>query len=270
MRPMPLTTRLRRTAEFMACGARARGRHVGALCIVAFLSAAGLGASAIAQERTREIYPAETARRGFEALEKKLLEARTVHIDGSITAEGTIAVEMAGSLKLQRGNLVSEWFEGEFAGESRKAFVVSDGKQMRGGDSGGKEFSATTPDALAEALIVGATRMGLLHNIAMLGAGVPPEHSDGGVGDRVRVGEFKWVTDSALDGFLVRHIAFDLFVNDEKSARVEMWVRRENGMPVKRLQVVEFESGEMRVTESYSRFEIDVDLAPSTFKLPEN
>ena len=50
--------------------------------------------------------------------------------------------------------------------------------------------TGATPPALNEAIVIGLTRMGHLHNIAVLTGGLPPDHSDGGAADWVRVANF--------------------------------------------------------------------------------
>jgi len=53
-------------------------------------------------------------------------------------------------------------------------------------------FDEPVPPEVREALVIGLTRMGILHNLARLVAGVPPDRASGGVRDWVEGREIAW------------------------------------------------------------------------------
>lgn len=138
---------------------------------------------------------------------------------------------------------------GSFAGQPQDLRLWTEGDLLHGGPVDAPSFARSRPLALDPALIIGFTRMGVLHNIAMLVGGAPPDHADGGVEDWVQTVEHHHVQRADASG-----IAFALRVDGQPSGEATVWLDDE-GLPIEREQVVDFPEGQMRVRETYSFIE---------------
>jgi hypothetical protein len=124
----------------------------------------------------------------FRNLEERLLGAPAWRMRYTITADGAVAASLSGTLQLADSNQVELHATGTFAGAPATLHLRSDGRRMDGG-SEKRTFTAAAPPELREAVIIGLTRMGLLHTLARLTAGAAPDHATGGVQEWVRVKE---------------------------------------------------------------------------------
>lgn len=95
--------------------------------------------------------------------------------------------------------------------------------------------------------------MGLLHNLAMLSAGLPADHADGGVAEWVEYVEPKLGPAEHHGDGEARPLALQITVSDQPVAHATLWLDDE-GLPVEREQVVNFPEGQLRVTERYTSF----------------
>jgi hypothetical protein len=90
--------------------------------------------------------------------------------------------------------------------------------------------------------------MGMLHNLAMLSAGAPPDGTDGQIRDWVQARNFSYdETTKAL--------RFEIVVSGTPSGEVELWVDENTGFPTQRKQTVHFPEGDMFVEEVYEMLE---------------
>jgi hypothetical protein len=139
---------------------------------------------------------------------------------------------------------------GVFAGDSVDLLLLeSDDGRVEFGNGAGRR-SAASPPEVREAVLIGFTRMGILHNLARLMANELPDHADGGVTDWVVADSF------AVDPQRDAGVSFDLFVAGRPSGSATLEISPA-GQPVERLQTVNFPSGVMRVTETYSSVTIE-------------
>lgn len=185
-------------------------------------------------------------------LEAELI-AGEYRLEYAIVAEGAIAATVTGLLVVTEDG-VQLRAQGRLAERPLAVEFTADGERMRG-KSGERSFDLPHADALREALAVGLTRMGLLHNIAVLGRGRPPDRADGGVQEWARaraLGRERRVTTIATDEALPeRRLSMDVVVNGTPAARATLWLDGD-GLPLERHQVVTFPEGEMRVRERYA------------------
>lgn len=178
----------------------------------------------------------------FAALEARLDAAQSVEIEFGITAEGVVAAELDGRLRLEAGRALTLTANGVFAGESIDVAADADSMYLWLDNGGLDTLRTERPDALDEAVLVGLTRMGLLHNLARLTTGRRPDHAEqGGVREWVTVDEFA----EAQDG-----IAFALTVAGQPAGTAVLTLDAA-GLPARREQRVAFPEGEMRVIEHY-------------------
>ncbi len=179
------------------------------------------------------------------ALETNLLESDSVKIDFNITATGAIEANAKGTLQLLSGNRIQFSANGGFAGDTLKLVLFSDGSELQI-SNGKSNNSAQTPPYLNQGLIIGLTRMGLLHNIAVMQFGRQPDKTDGTVQ--------QWVTVKNVQNAEKNDnaITFDVFVDNVLSAETELIIDAKTGLPLLRFQTVHFESGDMKVKEEYT------------------
>lgn len=192
---------------------------------------------------------AEEAANAFRELEERLLQAPELYMTTRVTSDGAFESSLEGKVELRQGNVASIDVEGTFAGPADLT-LSSDGSRLTGGSAAGG-FDVATPGHLNEAIVIGLTRMGILHNLARLTAGQPPDHMDGGVQDWVQVVD---VEKSMVEGEMGRSQArydFALVVAGQRSGTARLWVDLSTGLPLRREQTVQFDTGEMRVVEIY-------------------
>lgn len=185
----------------------------------------------------------------FRDLENRLLEARRVHLDFEITAEGAVEVALEGRLEIDAGSEARLTAAGTFAGQAVDVLLETEDQEYVFG-SVPDRVQAPVPPQLVRALLVGMTRMGLLHNLARLTADAPPDHADGAVESWVVVDDF---TIDAEDRFTV---GFAITVGGQPSGSATLAVDGE-GRPLVRHQTVNFPQGEMRVEERYSNVVVE-------------
>ena len=191
-------------------------------------------------KEAREVFDAEAQ---FAELEQRLLQAKNVSMKINITSSGAVSSALKGELRLSEPNQAHVDFKGEFAGNPAEIRLDSNGERMFGG-SADKSFREDTPPALNEGIVLGLTRMGVLHNLAMLSAGAPPDGTDGQIREWVQARNFSY-------NEATKAIQFEIVVSGTPSGEVELWVDEETGMPKRRKQTVHFPEGDMEVEEVY-------------------
>lgn len=186
----------------------------------------------------------------LQKLEQRMLDADALHMRFAIQAAGAFGARLSGTLDLdEQGHAVLR-AQGEFGGKPVDLGLVADGKTLHlKGPEGERDMPQ--PAHLRESLLIGMTRMGLLHNLARLVAGHPPDHADGGVRDWVTADNVQLVPPMAADEPVGKILGFDIRVADEPSGHARLTLDSPHGMPTLRLQEVNFESGVMQVTEQY-------------------
>lgn len=183
----------------------------------------------------------------FQALEARLLRGEAERASFRITATGALTGGLDGVLVLSGEDGLSLEAVGAFDGQEVAVHLrVADGEMV--GGNGSEVFRERAPAHVREAVIIGLTRMGLMHNLARLVAARPPDHAAGGVTDWVQVEDVAWIP---VAGDSPRHgIGFGIAVAGQRAAGAELWLDA-SGLPLRRLQTVRFPGGEMRVLEEY-------------------
>lgn len=214
-----------------------------ALLVVLALGLAGCASS-------RPPWPAD-AIDVLPALEARLLAAPTLRVDYTITSAGAFSSTLVGTLGLgvqERAILVAN---GSFGGRPQRLVLASDGEGVRGLHADSIAFASDSPSALREALVVGLARMGLLHNLARLTAGQPPDHADGNVAAWVTTHDAVWGARRTVDGHVAQALHFAIQVSGADAGNATLWLDTATGLPVRRAQIVRFPTGTMTVTEAY-------------------
>jgi hypothetical protein len=170
----------------------------------------------------------------FQGLEARLLETSSARVSFRITAEGALSVALDGVLVLASDDRLSLEADGTFGERAvRVELSVAHGEMTGGNET--EIFRQPAPARVREAVLIGLTRMGLLHNLARLVAARPPDRAAGGVADWVQAVDVRWLSPGDEDAG--PGVWFGILVA---------------GLPVLRLQTVRFPQGEMRVREEYS------------------
>jgi hypothetical protein len=181
-------------------------------------------------------------------LENRLLESRELELGFDVTAEGAIAVELTGSLSIDSAGTVKLDARGTFAGEEVDLRLSSNGSSFEFGRAPNLT-SGPAPRHLKGAILMGLTRMGILHNLAMLSAGAPPDRADGGVEEWVTLHDFSALS-PAGPGEVANAVGFSITVSGAPAGTASLELDGD-GLPVLRRQTVLFPEGEMRVLERY-------------------
>jgi hypothetical protein len=201
------------------------------------------------------------------SLELERIEQSMIDLDFSmrfdIESEGAVTSRLVGELRSQADTL-SLRASGSFDGKPVELSLLADGKRLRA-TNGRSDISVPQPPELERAVVIGLVRMGLLHNLAMLVVGRPPDHADGGVDEWVRAEDVYFgakVGPSELGADAQRRtpeaMSFRIHVGDNETGEATLWYDTGFKLPIERHQVVHFPEGpdgaatEMRVRETYT------------------
>lgn len=206
-------------------------------------------------ESARSADEAPSAAMRFTYLEDRLLGARSVRIHYTATARGPFSVDVSGELVVVPPGRTLHTANGEFGAAPLNMRAVSDGTTLHITGASPQP----TPSSLAEAYLIGFTRMGVMHNVSRINGHQPPDHAEGGVRDWVQV------TNVAADG---DDLTYSMVVGGQPSGDARLTLDA-NGLPARREVRVRFEDGSvMEVAEVYERFELDAPVDGATFTAP--
>lgn len=200
-------------------------------------------------------FAAPTAAQRFAALETRLLTAGKVRIDSAIHASGAVAVDLRGRSEIAAGGIATLVHSGTFAGRGMTLELRSDGRRLTLARDDETVQSDSGPES-NRALLIGLSRMGLLHNLAQLSSLKGPDHADGGVGEWVTVHNLRYrsARKALASGPSPLALAFDIRVAGKRTATAVLWLDEDTQLPLKREQTVNFPGGPMTVVETYSGF----------------
>lgn len=162
---------------------------------------------------------------------------------------------LARYLDIKSSNAIDLSCSGTFGELQTDPRLWSDGKVMRGG-SADNLFELPAEPVLAEALKIGLTRMGVLHNLARLSFGLASEKAAGGVKEWVEGGDYRLGESNESKDEEAAPVNFSITTNRQRSSVATLWISRESGLPVLREQTVQFPDGPMYITEKYLTFEL--------------
>lgn len=193
--------------------------------------------------------PAGDAAAAFARLETRLVDASAVRLAFDVVSEGAVESALRGTLAIDGDGRVQLLASGTFGGQPVELRVSSDGRTYTYGNANGSR-TEDAPPHLEEALLVGLTRMGVLHNLAMLTAGSPPDRANGEIREWVRARDVGW------NGDAPPAVEFAIEVSGTRVGNATLALDPRGG-PLLRHQTVQFPEGEMRVVERYSDVEIE-------------
>ena len=184
----------------------------------------------------------------IDQLESSLLENIRRSVDYTIRSTGAFEVSLSGSLFIGEQRDISILADGLFGEMPVNLIYASTGDSVFG-SNGSIVFDGISPDSLKNAVVIGLSRMGLLHNLAMLISGSPPDHAEGGAAEWVR---FENYGERMLRDSSDLYCSFDIIVNGVRSGTAELWFDPTTHLPRLRRQHVEFSDGVMDVEEVYT------------------
>lgn len=182
----------------------------------------------------------------FAKFEDGLLGLYPLALSFHITSEGAFTVDLRGRLDLSAAGDTLISATGTFGEEPVELVLVATGGRLIGGNYDAR-FDVEQSPSLDLALLIGMTRMGLLHNLALLVAGQPPDHAAGGVRSWVVPLDLATLRGEGAEGF-----RFGIQVSGVRSGAATLALDPETGLPTRREQTVEFPGGRMTVTERYA------------------
>ena len=153
---------------------------------------------------------------------------------------------------------------GTFAGKPTNIKLVSNGSRMRL-TVGTEVIDMETPKALNEGILIGLTRMGLLHNLARLTSKAPPDKTDGTVQDWVQVSDIAISDVKDVPSEEAKMLTFKIAVAKRPAGDASLVVESHSGKLVSRKQTVRFPGGVMHVKEVYSDLDVAASPEPATF-----
>jgi hypothetical protein len=180
----------------------------------------------------------------FETLETRLVSSKQIDVEARIESIGVVSSDLTGELHVEPDRVSWIKVQGAFSGVPTDAKWSSETPvDPLHGDVG--------PWTWAEALLLGLTRMGALHNWAKVIGGADPDEANGDVRSWVTVDQLAWKGDRADS----RTLTFRIVVGDVPVGEGELALDAA-GLPTRRDQLVHFPEGDMRVVETYTRFEL--------------
>jgi hypothetical protein len=183
----------------------------------------------------------------FAQVEQALMEGGPRSMEFDVTAGGGFTASLQGVLRFGQGNDLSLEASGVFGADSVSVWLEAEGGVMSWGNPEARD-EVELPEGLREGVVIGLTRMGVLHNLARLVSGTPPDGTDGSVRSWVAVEDLRWREDEPALG--ADGISFRILVAGQSAGSATVWLDS-SGAPLGREQVVEFPGGEMRVVERY-------------------
>jgi dipeptidyl-peptidase-3 len=179
----------------------------------------------------------------------RLLEAPDLELQVHCLAQGTHTADMNATLRLREGNRLELSASGALDGVDMPRSVHADGQTVTV-HAGGKPETQPVSERLNEAVVQGLMARGLLHNLAFLASGSPPDLVDGTTsGGHLK--DVKALGDGTVNGHRTRRIGYSLAVGDQVVAQGTLDIDRERGVPLAREVTVHFPQGDMHATETY-------------------
>jgi hypothetical protein len=174
-------------------------------------------------------------------LEARLLGASEVVIEANARADGVLSAQVEGTIRVVRDGVSTIEVDGSMQ-QMKLSNTWSSEKPV---DEAARD---TQPGVWADSLLLGATRMGVMHNWAMVLGKLDPSTYHGDMASYVEVVDIDWKGDPSE-----RTIGFRIVAGGVESGSAALTLD-ENGLPKSRAQVVYFQEGDMSVLEQYSSF----------------
>jgi outer membrane lipoprotein-sorting protein len=213
----------------------------------------------------------EPAQKLFEAMDQKLKEAKAYRFDFELHVglEKDLA-KGKGTFLLAADNRLKFTFAGTLDGKAAKNLLVSDGKKVASqGEFDGKPRTTAAKNVHSK-LSTGATfvlsRAGLFALLGPITDGQDPKGTEDW-----KLSDFKTIGPEKIDDRQAQAIEYQLLPPGEKTAwKCKLWLETSTGLPLRRLlEVTSDGKVSLRVTETYTPWELEPKLPEGTFTLPK-
>jgi hypothetical protein len=195
------------------------------------------------RDATSDVSEAELV---FAELEARLLADPPVSGSFRVEVSGALSMALEGEMDLEpmHGRVMATGQVGE---DDVELGYYHDGSLLW---VQGRDATVNHPHApeLELALIIGFTRMGLAHNLGRFMAGELPDHPS------VEISHWVQTRDLALGQGIpgaTRALSFSIVVDDQAWGSATLWLADDTGLPVRREQIAQYPSGEIRIVETY-------------------
>ena len=203
----------------------------------------------------RPVPPTATATQRFELTERALLEGRNLTGTFEIDSKGENAAHMTGTIEFVEGNALHLVAEGNFKSDPVQLEVDSRDPTgiLRTSTKGPSVSAHRDPPAakLREAVALGISRMGLLHNLALVSMDQNLERTGGGLPDFAKTLEMKDGAAESINGEVCRRVEYVLQVDGQNTGEASLCIADANGLPLQRNQTLHFPTGDMTVVETF-------------------
>jgi hypothetical protein len=195
------------------------------------------------------------AKQTMTELEKRLQAAARVEIAFVIESKGAVVSQFEGKLAWARDGALSLVATGTFAGQPQQLELRGDAQTLETFVAGQSHWKGPRPPALIEAVVIGLTRQGLLHNLAVLTGGLPPDHADGGAAEWLGYVGPQLGPPEVFGSGEARPLEYQMTVEGQLVGHATLWLDGQS-LPIEKQVVVNFPEGQMQVTERYTSFVI--------------
>lgn len=169
-----------------------------------------------------------TGEQVLKRVESRLMAEKRIDVAFEASATGAIQAKAAGQLKIDGSDVVIDGSGAMKGVDTAVRFTTND---------------ANRPADIRHAVIIGWTRVGLLHNLVRLLGDQNIEHDSGGIEEWVTISDISWNAQE-------RKLIFDIDIEGRQIAVAHLWLTRD-GLPLRRTQTNHFPGGEMLVEEHY-------------------
>lgn len=191
-----------------------------------------------------------TAEATWATVESRILDQAALQLTFEVEAVGPVPARLSGALQMNNGTTTLS-ASGQLQGKDVELGLRTAGPTLLLGPGTGA-ISLNAGPELREAILLGATRMGFLHNLYRLSVQQPPDHHEGGVREYLMVERIAFGEAMTRDGRAVRAMTFALKVGGEEAGTGTLTVDVLTGLPVERTMTVNFPGGAQQVTERFT------------------
>jgi hypothetical protein len=190
-------------------------------------------------------------------LEARVLAAPHVTIEAEVTATGALAAHYTGVLDFKERNRSTGAWQGELRGAPSAVSYSADGRAFEMKGEGGSRGELTGRES-NHALLAGALRMGIAHNLLRLAALQAPDHAGEGFDAWAALVDFRPTT-VALGGEMQGAVSlgYDLKLDGVEAGSIRLWLDPVTGLPRRQQYTRRTPEGEVTVVEEYKRFALE-------------
>lgn len=199
--------------------------------------------------------PTAWAEPSLDGLEGRLSAAGAVELEFAIESSGAVESTLEGRLRWERGGAVELDAVGSFAGAEQQLAWRGSADAFEVLVAGASTASGPRPPGLEQAIVLGLTRQGLLHNLAMATAGAMPSYLEGQASAALGFADPEVGAVETLGEGEARPLHFGVRVDGQAVGEATLWFARD-GLPVERRQTVHFPEGDMMVVERYAKWQL--------------